>query len=82
VLIGVIEEMNKESTRTIQLNEFQTGHYIKYDILFNQYIWWCCIMHTALSINRKNVWSYVQNHPCGTVGVKIAMCSGSLCTAR
>jgi len=38
-------------------------------------------MHTDLSINRNNT-CYVQNHPCGTVGAKIAMCSGFSCTAR
>jgi len=40
-------------------------------------------MHTNLSINRNIIHVfYVQNHLCGTVGAKIAMCSGSSCTAR
>jgi len=37
-------------------------------------------MHTDLSINRNNTCVYVLNHPCGTVGAKIAMCSGFSCT--
>ena len=41
-----------------------------------------CVMHTDLWIIRKNTCFYVQNHPCGTVGAKISMCSGSSCTAR
>ena len=36
-----------------------------------------CIMHTVLSINRKNTCFCVQNHPFGTEGAKIAMFTGS-----